>query len=138
MAEKKQNKWEKVFDEYMEYIHFRLVKHSDDSDSEYDEFGEWSLVDLTGGNLGDIERERFANAMSIIDRLEIYHADHFVNELIEATGLNAVKLQSEGWGELFNYREQLSPKYSREFDYLEMICFHFDEIDLENCHYTNA
>ena len=47
------------------------------------ENGKLALRDLQYANLGDIESEEFNDLGEILDRLDTYHNDYFVNGLIE-------------------------------------------------------
>lgn len=43
----------------------------------------FSLIDTTGANLGDIENDSFLSLGEIIDRLERYHYDYFIDGYLE-------------------------------------------------------
>lgn len=43
----------------------------------------FSLIDTTGANLGDIENDSFLSLGEIIDRLERYHCDYFINGYLD-------------------------------------------------------
>lgn len=43
----------------------------------------FNLIDTTGANLGDIENDSFFSLGEIIDRLERYHYDYFINGYLE-------------------------------------------------------
>lgn len=121
------NQWETLFDQLLNTVEFRLVKYSDG----------WGLVDKQGANLGEIESDRFDGAAIIIDRLDIYIGDYFVDDIRETMGEGA----SEDWPQLLQEaRTAMTPKeleYHRfDLDVLEMICNHPNEINLENCCYT--
>lgn len=130
---KLQNKWEKTFDEFLELIEFALVKHKSELE---DEDGIWSLIDLQGANLGDIESDRFEDAMGIVDRLEIYVNDYFIEDI---ENLLAEKGVAVTWGgdyqEYIDNAKDLLPDASWDFVVLDMICNHIDKINLENCTY---
>lgn len=127
------NKYEKLFDEFLDLVEFKLIKHQSELE---DEDGLWSLIDLQGANLGDIESDRFKTASDIFDRMDIYITDYFLNdidELLEEKGIKAT------WGGscedyLIGARDLL-PDAAWEFEVLDMICYHTDEINLENCTY---
>ena len=126
MSENK-NQWETLFDQFLDTVEFRLVKYSDG----------WGLVDKQGANLGEIESDRFDDAAMILDRLDIYIGDYFVDDIRETMGEGA----SEDWPQLLQEaRTAMTPKeleYHRfDLDVLEMICNHPNEINLENCCYT--
>lgn len=48
----KKNRYETLFEEFMDLTEFTLIKYKDG----------WGLHDRQGGNLGDIESDRFENA----------------------------------------------------------------------------
>lgn len=126
MSENK-NQWETLFDQLLNTVEFRLVKYSDG----------WGLVDKQGANLGEIESDRFDDAAMILDRLDIYIGDYFVDDIRETMGEGA----SEDWPQLLKEaRTAMTPKeleYHRfDLDVLEMICNHPNEINLGNCCYT--
>lgn len=56
---KKQNKYEKLFDSFLELTEFSLIKHEDG-------FG---LEDRQGANIGGIEDDRFETAEQIFERI---------------------------------------------------------------------
>ena len=121
------NQWETLFDQLLNTVEFRLVKYSDG----------WGLVDKQGANLGEIESDRFDDAAMILDRLDIYIGDYFVDDIRETMGEGA----SEDWPQLLQEARtamtQKELEYHRfDLDVLEMICNHPNEINLENCCYT--
>lgn len=128
-----QNKWERIFNEFLELIEFALVKHKTELE---DEAGIWSLVDLQGANLGDIESDRFNNAAGIVDRMEIYINDYFIEDIENLLAEKGIEVT---WGsdyqEYIDNAKDLLPDSSWDFDVLDMICNHVDEINLENCIY---
>ena len=133
-----QNKWEKLFDEFLNLTEFTLIKHKP-NDYEYDP-ARWSLRDEQGGNLGDIESDKFINAEGILDRMEIYINDYIIEPLEEAfynAGMNYMEFDVYGayFEALLRHRHDLSDDYSWDFDVIDMICNHFEEINLENCLY---
>ena len=126
MSENK-NQWETLFDQLLNTVEFRLVKYSDG----------WGLVDKQGANLGEIESDRFDDAAMILDRLDIYIGDYFVDDIRETMGEGA----SEDWPQLLQEaKTSMTQKeleyHSYDLDVLEMICNHPNEINLENCCYT--
>ena len=83
------NKWEKLFDEFLDLTEFRLIKHKG-NDVECDPWI-WSIVDLQGANLGNIEGDRFSDAQGILDRMDIYINDYFIQDiedLLEEKGID--------------------------------------------------
>ena len=71
---KKQNTWEKLFDEFMDLIEMGLVKTNK---------GYFHLRDYTGANLANIESEEFDNAQWLFERLDNYIYDYIVSSLEE-------------------------------------------------------
>lgn len=128
---KQQNKWEKLFDEWLELTEFSLIKHTKE--------GAWSIYDGQGANLGDIESDRFDSAMQILDRMDIYINDYIFEDLEECWDAENNRAEfpygfpsnAEDW---LKYRD-LMPNNQYEMDLCDMIANHFEEINLENCNY---
>jgi hypothetical protein len=135
------NKWEKLFEEFLDCVDFTLMKHTDG----------WGVHDRQGANLGDIEGDRFINASDIIERMDVYITDYFFNDLEEE--LEAYNVDLEGrevpWSsydwlnlkgdrEFYNKNKKYFDEHSWEFDVLDMITNHEDEINLENVHYNTV
>jgi len=123
-----QSDFEALFDEFLSVIEFQLVKHTDG----------WGVEDRQGANLGDIEQDRFKNALSLIDRLDIYIQDYFVSVLEDGLGAE----RYDNWKLLLEAAdEKLSSdglnQYRFELKILDMICNHPGEINLERCNYLN-
>ena len=121
---KQQNKWEKLFDEFLDLTEFTLVKHQND----------WSLIDNQGGDLGDIEDDRFTSAYQILDRMDVYIDDYIARPLEEELIKKGVDEELYLFDDFLFCREML-PDNQWDFDVLDMICNHFEEVDLENCTY---
>lgn len=120
------SKWEKLFDEFLDFIDFRLVKYPDG----------WGVIDLQCANLGDIEQDRFDSAKTLIDRLDIYIWDYIVSDLSEGSGYR----KGGSWTEVLEFaRKNMTEKdlerYRFWLETLDMICNHPNEIDLENCRF---
>lgn len=134
---KQQNKYEKLFDEFLDLTEFRLVRHQNGYDEYSDEYGHWSLIDSQGANLGDIEGDRFESAAQILDRMTIYINDYIVEDIeecLEEKGL-LPEYEYNSWDDILINAAPLLPENKFEFDLLDMIINHFDEINLENCTY---
>lgn len=126
------NKWEKLFDEFLDFTEFELVKYKKE-DCE-DDSHIWGLIDSQKANLGDIESDRFSDAESIFDRMEIYIEDYFIECIDNALDKN--KLATKQLNEYQDYIDNakpLLPDMQWEFEILDMICNHSNEIDLNNC-----
>ena len=132
---KQQNKYEKLFDEFLDLTEFILVRHQNDYNKYTDEYGHWSLIDSQGANLGDIESDRFKNARDILDRMDIYIYNYIIEDLegcLDEAGYDYYTVNYQG---LIEYCRDKLPENQLELDVLDMICNHFDEINLENCNY---
>ena len=128
---KNQNKWEKIFDDYLKTIDFRLLK---------DKKGKFHLQDSQGANLGNIESDSFDNADEIIDRLGVYHEDYIISdieELLDEYDIEHESVWDGTYGDLLKFRDKL-PDYQFDFDVLDMIVNHGKDIDLENCDYEET
>lgn len=133
----KKNKWEELFEQYMDLVEFTLVKHKDG----------WGICDRQGTNLGDIESNRFENAADIFDRMDIYIEDYFFRDLEEELDAYGIELEGEvPWNatewlilrgdiEFYNEHKKYFDDHVFEFDVLDMIANHADDINLENVYY---
>ena len=121
------NTYEKLFDEFLSITEFRLLKHKD---------GTFSLEDQQCANLGDIEDDRFASASEILDRMDIYIQDYLIEDIEDALDEKSIEIDCV-WGEYGKYRDVI-PDYKFDFDLLDMIVNHSNEVDLNNCDYSLA
>lgn len=122
-----QNTYEKLFDEFLDLTEFRLLKHKD---------GTFSLEDRQRANLGDIEDDRFETASEVLDRMNIYIQDYLVVDIEDALDEESIAIDCD-WKEYGKYRD-LIPDYKFDFDLLDMIVNHSNEVDLNNCDYSLA
>ena len=121
------NTYEKLFDEFLSITEFRLLKHKD---------GTFSLEDQQCANLGDIEDDRFASASEILDRMDIYIQDYLIEDIEDALDEKSIEIDCD-CKEYGKYRD-LIPDYGFDFDLLDMIINHSNEVDLNNCDYSLA
>lgn len=127
MANERQNKWEKLFDEFMELTEFGLVKYDDNT---------WGVEDYQRANLGDIESDRFNSAIQIFDRMDIYIQDYFLRDIDDLLDEKNIEVDWDFTCEAYlNNAKDLLPDAAWDFKVLDMICNHFNEIDLNNCFY---
>ena len=135
---KRQNKWEKLFDEFLDLTEFSLVKNQNNYNKATDEYGCWSLIDKQGGNIGNIEGDRFECAKQIFDRMENYIED-YIAEPLEKELINKGNVGEEFYSleDILFCRKEL-PDSQWDFDVLDMICYRFEEINLENCNYKEV
>ena len=132
---RQKNKYEKLFDEFLELTEFKLVRHQNDYDEYTDEYGHWNLIDNQGANLGNIESNRFKSAAEILDRMDIYIHDYIVEDIQDCLDEAGYDYYTGNYQGLIEYcRDKLSEN-KWDLDVLDMICNHFDEISLENCTY---
>ena len=122
-----QNTYEKLFDEFLDLTEFRLLKHKD---------GTFSLEDQQCANLGDIEDDRFETASEVLDRMDIYIQDYLIADIKDALDEESIAIDCD-WEEYGKYRD-LIPDYRFDFDLLDMIVNHSNEVDLNNCDYSFA
>lgn len=120
-----QNTYEKLFDEFLNITEFRLLKHKD---------GTFSLEDQQCANLGDIEDDRFETASEVLDRMDVYIQDYLVADIEDALDEESIAIDCD-WKEYGKYRD-LIPDYRFDFDLLDMIVNHSNEVDLNNCDYS--
>ena len=122
-----QNTYEKLFDEFLDLTEFRLLKHKD---------GTFSLEDRQRANLGGIEDDRFETASEVLDRMDIYIQDYLIVDIEDALDEESIAIDCD-WKEYGKYRD-LIPDYRFDFDLLDMIVNHSNEVDLNNCDYSLA
>lgn len=121
------NKWEKLFNEFMELTEFGLVKYDN---------GSWGVEDFQRANLGNIEGDRFYSAMQIFDRMDVYIEDYFLRDIDDLLDEKNIEIDWDFTCEAYlKNAKDLLPDVAWEFEVLDMICNHFDEIDLNNCFY---
>lgn len=67
------NKYTKLFTDFLHTMDFGLCKETDG----------YALIDYQGAYWGNIAEDRFDSAESIVDRLDIYIDDYFLDDLEE-------------------------------------------------------
>ena len=124
---KLQNKYEELFDSFLDLTEFSLIKHENG----------FELEDRQGANLGDIESDRFETAEQIFERMSVYIDDYIDEDLCNVWteelehDPSEIPNTLEGW---LDHKEELK-EYQYELDLIDMICNHYNEINLENCTY---
>ena len=121
------NTYEELFDEFLALTEFRLLKHKD---------GTFSLEDQQYANFGNIEDDRFETASEVLDRMDVYIQDYLVVDIEDALDEESIAIDCD-WKEYGKYRDFL-PDYEFDFDLLDMIINHSNEVDLNNCDYSFA
>lgn len=112
-----------LFKDYLDLTEFALEK---DGDS-------YRLIDLQGGNLGNIESDRFDSAKEIFDRMDAYIYDYYVRPIEEESENFGFELPDSDLEALVNwYKEHKDkyPEYADDFAVLDMIVNHADEVEL--------
>lgn len=118
------NRWEALFDEFMDLIEFSLVKHKEC----------WSLIDNQGANLGDIQSETFGSAVDIFDRLTMYIDDYIIRPLEDDLDNRGETNVPHTFEEFLERRDEFE-NYTFELAIIDMICNHANDIDLNQCTY---
>ena len=121
------NTYEELFDAFLNITEFRLLKHND---------GTFSLEDRQCANLGDIEDDRFETASEVLDRMDVYIQGYLAAGIEDALDEESIAIDCD-WKEYGKYRD-LIPDYEFDFDLLDMIVNHSNEVDLNNCDYSLA
>ena len=115
------NKWEKLFIDYLQLTDFKLVANN----------GSFSLIDLLGCNFCNIESDKFEYAYDVLVRLTPYEYDHIISNIeyeLEKQGIQYDYDYNQPQS-LLQYRSLLK-NYQYWFDYIEMIYYHPDDINL--------
>ena len=121
------NTYEELFDAFLNITEFRLLKHND---------GTFSLEDRQSAYFGDIEDDRFETASEVLDRMDVYIQDYLAAGIEDALDEESITIDCD-WKEYGKYRDFL-PDYGFDFDLLDMIVNHSNEVDLNNCDYSLA
>lgn len=119
------NKWEELFLQFLDMTEFYIIRRIDEDDVEC-----YGLQDGQKANLGDIESDFFYSAADILDRMEIYEYDYIIRDLEECAKWDNIDLQYSTWEDLLKYEEQM-PNNSGDFMFIDMICNHFEDIDID-------
>lgn len=131
-----------LFRDMLSVMDFKLIE-----EKEY-----FCLVDLQGGNLGDIESDQFISASQLVERLDIYITDYFLNDLEEEFEAWCENTDSALWEEFepiiaslvscedwVNFAEngtghsvlgKFVNEYLFDFQVLYMICYDVDKVNL--------
>ena len=125
--------WTKIFEDALDTMEFTLVKYPDG----------WGLLDRQGGNLGDIEADRFENADQIVDRLDAYWNDYYFESIGE--GVDEEDYPESGLDTaediLTWYTPEMQKKYpdiESDIDVIELVAEHSGDIDLEKVYHENG
>ena len=121
------NTYEELFEAFLNITEYRLLKHKD---------GTFSLEDRQRANFGDIEDDRFETASEVLDRMDVYIQDYLMAGIEDALDEKSIEIDCD-WKEYGKYRD-LIPDYEFDFDLLDMIVNHSNEVDLNNCDYSLA
>ena len=142
-----QNKWEKLFEEFMDLTEFSLIKHRNpehvveyetpdgDPICAVDYCGDWSIYDRQGANLGDINEERFDNARQIFDRMDIYINDYIYRDLEEELDVCQVDLENHElpWNaDMWLALRDDKIFYEKNKDYFDEHKWDFDILDINS------
>lgn len=119
----------RIFENFLDLTEFELKRYGDG----------YGLIDLQGGNLGNIEEDRFTNAAEIIERMSRYIDDYLAIPIImdvfngNERVFNCNEHEYDDYGELARKAISLV-KHScgDDEDILDVLCNHGDEINLDN------
>lgn len=79
-------------------------------DYEKDDNGDYHLIDLQGANLGDIESEVFASKTAVVDRMDTYVNDYFLEALDE---------DFNGYGYLDGFEESTWHNFETVYEFIK-------------------
>ena len=125
-------KYDLLFQEYLECVEFSIDKTTNED-------GEpcYCLIDEQHANLGDIENDRFKNAREIFDRMNVYIDHYFLRDLDEEWGAYGMPGEApetlDEWDKHSKENDgtEFVSCHKFDFDVIDMILHHADEIDLE-------
>ena len=121
----------KVNEKFCEYISFMDFSIGKDQEGFF-------LEDLQGANLGDIDQDRFTNAVGIIDRLDVYIDDYVYQDLIEDAesagivfekGVNPMNFSFAEWIQ-FCKENSIQSYHLKILEFMEA---HLEDVDLDEC-----
>ena len=101
--------YDELFIDFLDVTEFSLEKYDDG----------YGLIDRQGANLGDIESDRFNSAAEIVDRMDVYITDYFLND--------------DEYGDYVSFQDFLDngPKDIPERPIVDMLVNHIDEVNLD-------
>lgn len=76
-----------VFNEFIDLIEFNIIYSKSNNN--------FRIVDRQGGNLANIESERFSNLTDILNRLGAYINDYIINDIMSELSINGHKTYRE-------------------------------------------
>lgn len=121
----KQNKYEKLFDEFLDFIEVELIKLNENL---------FKVRDLQEANLGDVESDEFKNATQLIDRLDSYIEDYIIRSVEERLDEIGKYIANIPYEDILRDGRKYLPNSNNDWDLdvIDMICYHFNDIDLNN------
>lgn len=123
------NQYELLFDEFLDTIGLSLIRYTD---------GSWSTIDRDMGDIISDKASRFNNATDLFSFLSAYIRDYIIYDICVALKkANIDYSDCLKWEDYLKYRDEL-PDEKYNFLWLDMICVHSEEIDLNNCSFEYA
>ena len=124
-----------IFSAMLETMEFSLDKHYCRETNSVS----YSLYDLQGANLGDVQSEEFCNATEIIDRLDTYLGDYYFNDLEDECNDPATSdFTADDWVQYLDAHDDLKASYLHEYDVMKMISSYSDKVNVDiafrDCH----
>ena len=117
------NEHETTFSEMLGIMEFELNKYHDG----------YGLVDCQGGNLGNIESDRFVTASDIIDRLDHYINDYYFNDLEEESKGLAPEdeeiYSAEDWVNFMDKNEDFKTEHLHDYKVMKILAESPEETD---------
>ena len=128
------NKYTKLFTDFLHTMDFGLCKETDG----------YALIDYQGAYWGNIAEDRFDSAESIVDRLDIYIDDYFLDDLEEEAPNYGISdetivdiLGFADWYAWFvenkdkaEYQKFINT-HGSEFEVADLVVNHLDEVCLD-------
>lgn len=115
----------------LDMMEFTLTKYEDG----------WGLIDRQGGNLGDIESDRFDSACEIIERLDAYINDYILESFEESIEEEDLPKDITCDSIVDWYNSDMQKKYpdlKHDIKYCDLIANHCDDVSLEDCYHDVA
>lgn len=101
-----------TFNEVINSVEFKLMYSKADNN--------FRLVDLQGANLADIESDTFDNLIEVIDRLDVYINDYFIEDVISEMNIGSYE-HYEDLIRIIKSNERAS-EFVFDVEVLEMLC----------------
>ena len=131
--------YNELFSDLLDLTEFSLEKVSDHTEDD----GKFVLIDNQGANIGGIQTYTFDTASEILDRLDMYIEDYYLDAIKEIAEDGGIEIPEdvvtvEDYVDWYNSHKG-EPEFDKvfgdsadDFAVLDMIANHADEVDLES------